>query len=382
MNVLVVAAVPFFRERGTPIAVRLLCETLCEAGHSVDLLTCHLGDAISVPRLRILRTPRIPRVRDLPVGLSWRKLACDLVMSIQLMSLVSRNRYDVIHAVEEMVFPALLTRMLRRTTVIYDMDSSLADQILDRSRYVRLLGPVLYRFERLAVRRADRVIAVCDELAARVLSYAPEKPVTVLRDVPLEHLSEPGSVDSLRELCRIRGLMALYVGNLAQYQGIDLMLEGFARASPREPLSLVVVGGDDSDILHYRRVAHDLGVGDRVHFVGPRPIVHLRDYLAQASILFSPRLTGTNTPMKVYSYLAAGKPILATGISSHSQVLDASCAVLVDATPDHFARGIELLADDEPLRRTLGAAALERAASNYTLREFKNTLLGEYGRLT
>jgi glycosyltransferase involved in cell wall biosynthesis len=86
--------------------------------------------------------------------------------------------------------------------------------------------------------------------------------------------------------------------------------------------------------------------------------------------------------MKVYSYLAAGKPILATGISSHSQVMDASCALLVDPTPDHFARSIELLADDEQLRRTLGAAALERAASNYTLREFKNTVLGEYARLT
>ena len=54
MNVLLLAPQPFYRERGTPIAVRLLAETLCSLGHAVDLLVYHEGEDISFPGLRLL----------------------------------------------------------------------------------------------------------------------------------------------------------------------------------------------------------------------------------------------------------------------------------------------------------------------------------------
>jgi glycosyltransferase involved in cell wall biosynthesis len=381
MKILLVAAVPFFRERGTPIAVRLLCETLCEAGHSVDLLTYHLGEDISVPGLTIRRIPRIPLIRDVPIGFSWRKVLCDIVLSVQLALLVARNEYQVIHAVEEAVFPALLIKALRRRMVIYDMDSSLPDQLVENRPYLRRIAPLLYRFERFAVRGADHVITACDELAVRAREYDAGKPVTVLRDVPLKYDDVSGPVENLRETCGIRGLLALYVGNLERYQGIDLMLEGFALARPAEPLELIVVGGGEADIARYQRKAQLLGIGTRVHFIGTRPITHLQFYLEQASILISPRLTGNNTPMKVYSYLAAGKPVLATGISSHTQVMDDSCALLVEPQAQDFARGIETLAADETLRRRLGQAARERADSRHTLREYKRTVMAGYDRL-
>ena len=46
MKILLVAPQPFYQERGTPIAVRLLAETLCGAGHEVDLLTLVNGPYI------------------------------------------------------------------------------------------------------------------------------------------------------------------------------------------------------------------------------------------------------------------------------------------------------------------------------------------------
>ena len=101
---------------------------------------------------------------------------------------------------------------------------------------------------------------------------------------------------------------------------------------------------------------NDLGVSDRVHLLGPRPVSQLGDYLVQADILVSPRLKGINTPMKIFSYLDSGKSIIATNISSHTQVLDSCCALLVDSKPAAMARGLSQLATDAVLRQTMGQA--------------------------
>ena len=381
MNILLVAPIPFFRERGTPIAVRILCETLCEAGHSVDLLTYHIGTDIEIPGARVIRIPNVPFVTDVPIGFSLKKVISDLFLSIKMFGMVGRKKYQIIHAVEEAVFPALLVRLFGRTKLVYDMDSSMPDQLMEKWRYLRVLGPVLLAFERLAVRRADCVMAVCDDLVDRARAADPKKYVVALQDVPLE--SEPGNgpTEDLRQTCNIEGLFVLYVGNLEHYQGIDVLLEGFAALQPSGQIELVIIGGNDTDIARYREKSRSLGIEESTHFLGPRPIGQLADYLEQASILVSPRLTGNNTPMKIYSYLASGRPIVATRISSHSQVLDSSCAVLVEPTAEDMRQGLERLAMDEALRKSLGAAAIELCEAKYSLAEYKRKVVDAYSHL-
>ena len=73
-----------------------------------------------------------------------------------------------------------------------------------------------------------------------------------------------------------------------------------------------------------------------------------------------------NTPFKVYTYLASGRPLLATRIASHTQILDDTNAWLVDATPDALAAGIRAARHDprEAVRRAeRGRALVEREYS-------------------
>ena len=79
--------------------------------------------------------------------------------------------------------------------------------------------------------------------------------------------------------------------------------------------------------------------------------------VAAADVLVSPRVKGVNTPMKIYAYLNSGKPILATDIESHSQVLDSTIAVLEPPVAERFADGICRLADDARLREELAGRA-------------------------
>ena len=377
-RVLLVAPHPFFEERGSPIAVRLLAETLCDRGYVVDLLTFPGGGAVEIPGLTIRRLPRVPGIKIVPVGLSWKKLVYDLLLCGYIFGLAIRRRYDVIHAVEEAIFPSLLAGKLTGAVVVYDMDSSMADQMIHSSRWFEPAERILYSLERWAIRKADAIFAVCEDLAARARDIRPgDKMIFAIEDVPLPVESDGTSADDIRVLAPSRDLLALYVGNLERYQGIDLMLEGLAKVDVAQ-LGLVVIGGSDAHIGRYRDLAVRLQIGDNVRFLGPRPLNHLYSYLAQADILVSPRISGVNTPMKIYSYLAAGRAILATQIRSHTQVLDEQTALLVEPNPVGFSEGLRCLANDATLRASLGAASARRANERYSIDSFRRKVAAAY----
>jgi glycosyltransferase involved in cell wall biosynthesis len=297
----------------------------------------------------------------------------------RMVGLLRRNHYDVIHAVEEAIFPGAVLSGFARCKLIYDMDSCLSDQVVDKWRVLKPLRSLFEWLERLAVRRATATLAVCEDLAARVRPWVGEGRVMVLPDVPLA--SERHEVESLRANTTLDTVVGLYVGNLEHYQGIDLLLGGVARLPRDLKLRVVVIGGDGKDLERYRGQASELGIADRIHFLGSRPVADLGSYLAQADVLVSPRMLGVNTPMKVYSYMQSGKAILATDIRSHTQALDANCALLVAADPAALAAGLERLARDSHLRERLGEAARAKADREYSRVAFKRRVQYAYEQL-
>jgi glycosyltransferase involved in cell wall biosynthesis len=169
----------------------------------------------------------------------------------------------------------------------------------------------------------------------------------------------------------------MYVGNLEPYQGIDLLLQSFARVLERvADVQLVIVGGADRDIETYRATCRRLGIASRVRFLGRRPVHELGAHLAAADVLVSPRLRGNNTPMKLYSYLHSGKALVATDLPTHTQVLDPSVAMLAAPHPDGFAEALTRVILDRALRETLGAAARRLVEAAFTYRAFRARLEG------
>jgi glycosyltransferase involved in cell wall biosynthesis len=82
-------------------------------------------------------------------------------------------------------------------------------------------------------------------------------------------------------------------------------------------------------------------------------------------VLVTTRARGTNVPLKVYQYLRAGRPIVATAIRAHTQVLDAGTAELVDAEPHAIAAGILRVVRDPAHARRLATAAASLAHDQY-----------------
>jgi glycosyltransferase involved in cell wall biosynthesis len=379
MKILFLAPQPFYTERGTPIAVKLAVTALCRDGHQVDLLTYHQGQDIDIPGMRLFRAGKPPGVDQVPIGFSIKKLLCDAWLMFKAFRMLRGGDYDVVHAVEESVFIGLVARLFWRFKLVYDMDSLMADQIAEKWPRAGWLLPVLRWFEHQAMKRADLVLAVCPLIAERAAASATSGRVHLTPDVAFA----PGVIDQhqvqdLRELCPQPGPISLYVGNLEAYQGIDLLLEAHAMIDASKRGNLLIIGGTEESIVAYQEKADYLGLRHHVRFLGQRPLDHLYFYLRQADILCSPRLKGVNTPMKIYSYMLAGRATLATDIPSHSQVLDSASALLVAPDAIEMSEGWAYLIASPELREELGNQAAAHAATHYSEKAFQERLRDAY----
>jgi glycosyltransferase involved in cell wall biosynthesis len=378
LRILVLAPHPFFQERGTPIAVRALLEVLSRMGHQLEVLTYPEGEDVAIPNCRIERIWRVPGIRRVRPGFSLKKLILDAVMWPKFLLRLRSGRFDLVHAVEESAFMAASGAALFAVPYVYDMDSSLAQQLEERYPRLAPFRGLMERLERLAVIRSIAVLGVCRSLVEIARQHAPAKPVACVEDFSLIDPHVAGA-ECLSTLIGRSGPIVLYVGNLEPYQGIDLLLDGFARALDAVPdAQLVAIGGTSQHVTNYKAYAVRRGIAAHVHFLGPRPVQTLGAYLTQATVLASPRITGQNTPMKIYSYLDSGRPVLATRLPTHTQVLDDDIAMLVDPTPDAVATGLVEILSDGARRNRLAGNARTRVAAEYSREAFERKVESFY----
>lgn len=386
MRILFIAPQPFFRVRGTPINVRNVVGVLGEAGHEVDLLCYPWGEELTIRGVRIVRSPRMPGLREVGVGISGSKFILDILMFFRALGLCGRRKYDVIHAVEESAFFAVWLKRLFGCRMVYDVDSCISEQLRDSGSYLfRLLAPVAERRERIAIRRSAFVLTVCASLSEWVRRLEPSVKVVQIEDAPLQ-ASFQQDVEGAARLRVEHGVgdapTVVYTGNLAPYQGVDLLLRAVSIARRQcSDLRCVIVGGEPGEIARMRESARSLNIADACVFTGKRPMEEMPAYMTLATLLVSPRTKGSNTALKIYTYMQSGSPIVATRMATHTQVLDDDCAVLVLPQPDDLAAGMLRVLKEPLLAAALGREAKARVAARYSLASFRHKVRTAYQEL-
>lgn len=376
MKLLVLAPQPFYQERGTPIAVKLLLEELRHnfPNFEITLLTFHEGSSIDLPGVTHLRMTAPSFLKNVTPGASPKKFIADFFFLLSTITYTLKNRPQQIHAVEESSFIALLMKLLFKIPYFYDMDSLLSSQLIERWPNLSLVQSFFRFCESLAIKNADQVVAVCPAIAKEALSLGAKK-VTILSDIALGDFQV--QAHNFKESLKLPNdaLISLYVGNMEHYQGIDLALESFTQVvSKNSSAVFVLVGGTPKHVEHYTQKAQALGISKQVYFTGARPVTDLPTLLLGADILISPRLKGINTPMKLYSYLAAGRAILATDLLTHTQVLDSETAQLAPPEVAAFSKAWEALITQETLRNRLGLASKLRAEEKHSRAAFSKSI--------
>ena len=128
-------------------------------------------------------------------------------------------------------------------------------------------------------------------------------------------------------------------------------------SSARPAGRAAVLAGGKPDQVRRRAAGAGAGIDDGHVFAGERPAAEIPAYLLAADVLVSPRSRGTNTPLKIYQYLRSGKPIVATRLLTHTQVLSDETAILTGATPRGIRATVSSPALDRPRARRAHRAA-------------------------
>jgi glycosyltransferase involved in cell wall biosynthesis len=376
MKILMVSPQPFFEPRGTPISVYQRLEALSALGHEIDLVTYHVGKDVEFPNVKIHRVRKIKMIQHVRIGPSRAKILLDVLVFFKAIQLLLRKHYDVIHSHEEASFFCMFLAWVFRTRHLYDMHSVLSKQLGNfnfgnKPIFVRIFSIL----ETMVLKTCDAVITVGPDLERYVKSVGANICVVMIENIALQAYqtaAQPDEVEQLKNRLNLDGrLPIVYTGTYENYQGLHMAVESVKTVARQYPgVIFIFVGAKNQQAREWTEIAREMHLQEHVLFLDVVSPAESMVYLAYAAVLISPRLDGTTTPLKIYSYLHANRPIVATNITAHTQLLSPETAVLVEPNKDAFAEGILRVLRDPELAECIAKNAHEFAKEKFSHQDY------------
>jgi len=241
-------------------------------------------------------------------------------------------------------------------------------------------GRAVWAQHRVVAAGVDRYIAVSEEVASQLrrrFGVDERKLRVVHNSIPVDLYLRDASADSRHELTGGTGQqVVLTVARLDRQKGHRCLLEAAAAV----PNALFVFAGDGAERASLEREARGRGVAERVRFLGHRDDVP--NLLASCDLFVLPSLH-EGLPLAVLEAMAAGKPVVATGIGGTDEaVVDGETGLLVPpSNPDALAGAIRRVLGDDALGRRLGAAGRARASACFSSAAMVAQVAGVYDEL-
>lgn len=232
-------------------------------------------------------------------------------------------------------------------------------------------------FMRWLLKRADAII-VATEGHINGSEYLPEfrsKCVVVPYGISPEDYLSVERRPFLTEKCLSRDSVKIFfTGRLVYYKGVDVLLEAFSKVSGCE---LFIAGDGDLD-AQLKETARDMGIADKVHFLGFLPEKELRQAYADCDIFVLPSVARSEAfGIVQLEAMVYAKPVINTDLPSGVPYvsLDEKTGITVPPSDaDALAKAIERLAADSELRERFGKAAAERVDSGFSEKNVINKL--------
>jgi D-inositol-3-phosphate glycosyltransferase len=230
--------------------------------------------------------------------------------------------------------------------------------------------PARSRSERKVANAADRIVVWTEhECAALVAHYdAPPANVSVIPPGVDGQLFTP-----LRQECARKALdipadekAVLYVGRLERLKGLDILLQVMTRLDHPDGVRLYVAGGSPGtpEMCWLESTAAELGVRDKIEFLGSIPQEHLRLYYCAADVCVLPSYY-ESFGFAALEAAACGRPVVASRVGGLTTVVeDGRTGFLISwRCPGPFVERLDLLLRDANLREEMGLAARLHAQS-------------------
>ena len=347
--------------------LRDLAEGLAARGHEVTVLVTSRDRRTTVeqqPGLNIIRAARTLYAASTPLSLEMLRQAHAL-------------RADIVHI--QFPYPpadlaALLVLDAPPLVISYQSD------IVRQQNLLHLYQPLLNR----TLARAARILAASP---AYITSSATLRPhAAKCRVVPLgidparfAH-ANPVRVAELRARFGV-GPVALFIGRLRYYKGLHVLVEAL-RAAPQITL---VIGGTGPEYPRLIAQAQQLGVAERIHFIGDIPDSDLAALHQAADFFVLPsHLRAEAYGIAQLEALASGLPAISTELGTGTSWVNQhgeTGLVVPPENPQALAAAMNTLADDPALRSRYSANARQRVAQYFTIDRMLDAVEGIYAEL-
>ena len=223
-------------------------------------------------------------------------------------------------------------------------------------------------------RAANCVVVVSDALKLRLVEsfkISPAKVSVVINGFDRDLFSRSFEESEIRAQYGIdRKPIVAFVGSFEPWHGVNLLISSFRRINVRYPTSGLLIIGEGAGRANALTLASNLGLDDKVNFLGRLPQKEVAAVLSIANVLVAPYpfhhgdIVGT--PLKLLEYMASGKGIIASTAPIHEIIKHGVTGLRVPpADTDALADAILKLLDDEALCASLGRNA-EQQSQQYS----------------
>ncbi len=312
--------------------------------------------------IRYYRTGATPTSRFPFVG---ERVLID-ALTRRIVGVAAIEQPEILHAHSPVLnaIAALRAAKKLRVPVVYEIRAFWEDAAVDHRTYAE--GSWKYRLTRAAetwaCRRVDQITVLCrgleEDLVGRGITR--ERMTAIGNGIDLKRFAPAAPDEEYRARWNLAGKkVAAFIGSFYRYEGLDLLIEAYARIRTRFPdLRLLLVGGGEME-KELLENARKLGVQDGVIFTGRIPQERIPGVYALADVMVYPRyamrLTELVTPLKSLEAMAMGKALLASDVGGHRELIqDGRTGVLFPpGDAGALAESLARLLENPGLRRSL-----------------------------
>jgi glycosyltransferase involved in cell wall biosynthesis len=359
------------------------CEVVvvCPQGGEDERALFEVRDSVQIRRYPLTSAER-------GLGDYAREYGAAMWRTWRIVRTLSRERpFDVVHACNPPDFLLFAAWPARRAGARFVLDHHDLTPELLLSRFGeqrRWLHRTAVALERACFAAADVVLATNDSYmqVARTRGRKRAQDVFVVRNGPDLRRFHPLPPDPV--LKRGKPLLIGFVGRMALQDGADHALRALALLGERRQDWHAVFAGTGDAVPQLRRLTGELGLEDRVEFVGWLDSVEMSQLLSSCDVCLSPEpqspLNDVSTMKKIAEYMAMSRPIVAYGLRE-SRFTAAGAALYAERDDvSSFAGCIDELLDDPERRAEMGRIGRERVERKLSWEHSEQSLLAAYRR--
>jgi len=355
---------------GHTVRANALLNAMEQVGHEVIRLEAATSQGSSSFVVSFYRNV-VKKIMPAPIAMRLRdrgRIRYGRAYANCLVEMIQKARPDLI--LETHIAFSLASNIASAMTAVPYMLDDVAPSWEEANMYGVGLKEEAVAIHRQTTRDARLLVAVNNTMKANLLKDGlPEEKIVVVEngiDGNAFHVGINGTARLRQWNIDESAFVIVFVGSFQPYHRVDLLLNAFARMQTDKPLHLLLVG-EGGKSAEARALAQQLGLSSRVTFTGSVPYAEVPSYLAAGDVTVMPATNDYGNPMKIYEYMALGKPIVAPDQPTITEIVrhGHDGYLFERENIDALATALLKLVNDPDLCQRLGKEAA-RSAENHT----------------